>query len=185
MPITRFPHRRERSRGQSLVEFTLVVPILLLLLLGIADFARIYTAQVAIESAAREAADFGATKSSFWIGSPSDSDSNYAKTVSQMTERACLASRALPEYAGTASTCTNPSIQITLTDAAGAPASGCDNPKRSPAPCRVRVALTYNFRTIAPLGFDFFGTRLGLPDTLTFTRTSVFAISDFEIDKTP
>lgn len=47
-------------RGQSLVEFALVLPMLLVLLLGIADFGRVFAAGIALEAAARDAAEVGA-----------------------------------------------------------------------------------------------------------------------------
>lgn len=47
-------------RGQSLVEFALVLPMLLVLLLGIADFGRVFQAGIALEAAARDAAEVGA-----------------------------------------------------------------------------------------------------------------------------
>lgn len=48
------------QRGQSLVEFALVLPMLLVLLLGIVDFGRIFQAGIAVEAAARNAAEIGA-----------------------------------------------------------------------------------------------------------------------------
>jgi Flp pilus assembly protein TadG len=47
---------REDSRGQALVEFALVVPILMLLLLGIVDFARAWNVYEVLTDAAREGA---------------------------------------------------------------------------------------------------------------------------------
>jgi Flp pilus assembly protein TadG len=44
------------EKGQSLVEFALIVPVLILLLLGIMDFARIFHAYLTIDHAGREAA---------------------------------------------------------------------------------------------------------------------------------
>jgi Flp pilus assembly protein TadG len=44
------------EKGQSLVEFALIVPVLVLLLLGIMDFARIFHAYLTIDHAGREAA---------------------------------------------------------------------------------------------------------------------------------
>jgi hypothetical protein len=38
------------------------------------------------------------------------------------------------------------------------------------------VTLTYRFDLIAPTGL------LGIPPSMTFSRTAIFAISDFEID---
>lgn len=58
----RFPvHRRSppvetASRGQSLVEFALVLPLLLLILLAIIQFGFIFNTQVTITNAAREGA---------------------------------------------------------------------------------------------------------------------------------
>ncbi|HEY4634032.1 MAG TPA: TadE family protein [Candidatus Limnocylindrales bacterium] len=50
---------RRRLRGQSLVEFALVTPILLLIFAGAADLGRAFYAYVAIENAAKEGALFG------------------------------------------------------------------------------------------------------------------------------
>lgn len=44
------------EKGQSLVEFALVVPVLVLLLFGIADFGRAFHAYLTIDHAGREAA---------------------------------------------------------------------------------------------------------------------------------
>jgi hypothetical protein len=54
------PVRRETPRGQSLVEFALVLPMLLVLLLGVADFGRVFAAGITMESAARDAAEAAA-----------------------------------------------------------------------------------------------------------------------------
>jgi hypothetical protein len=54
-------HSGSRSeRGQSLVEFALVLPLLMILLLGIADFGRIFSAGITLEAAARDSAESAA-----------------------------------------------------------------------------------------------------------------------------
>ncbi len=47
---------REDRRGQALVEMAIVLPILLLVLMGIIDFGRIYHGSLTVTAAAREAA---------------------------------------------------------------------------------------------------------------------------------
>jgi Flp pilus assembly protein TadG len=42
------------DRGAALVEFALVVPVLLMVLMGIVEFGRAYNTQLSIEAAARE-----------------------------------------------------------------------------------------------------------------------------------
>ena len=47
-------HKNEK--GQALVEFTLVLPILLLLLFGIVEFGRVYNGSLTVNHVARETA---------------------------------------------------------------------------------------------------------------------------------
>ena len=51
---------RQQARGQSLVEFALLFPILIMLVLGIADLGRAYYALVALNDAAEEGAMYAA-----------------------------------------------------------------------------------------------------------------------------
>jgi Flp pilus assembly protein TadG len=56
-------HRYDRSsRGQSLVEFTLVLPVLLLLLIGIAEFGRAWMTRNILTGASREAVRIAAVQ---------------------------------------------------------------------------------------------------------------------------
>ena len=48
------------QRGQSLVEFGLILPVLLILTLGAIDFGRVYFTYVSVTNAARNGADYAA-----------------------------------------------------------------------------------------------------------------------------
>ena len=169
---------RRRERGQSIVEFALVLPVILLVLVAIVDLARIYTTIVNVESAAREAADFGTT-----LGAGHWSALDEPTTVGEMQRRACVASSNLPDYAdpdaNPANGCTNPSFAYCLTTVDGGAcepfnaAAGCEDPLRSP-PCIVTVTLTYDFHLFMPV-------TIGLPSTITFQRDSTFAMTDIEL----
>lgn len=56
--------KKMREGGQALVEFTLMLPILLLLLCGIIDFGWIYSNQLIVEFGTRDGARYGAINAS-------------------------------------------------------------------------------------------------------------------------
>lgn len=65
LPVTRTcehqsRHPSRRQRGQSLVEFAIMVPVLLILLMGLVDLGRAYYTYLALRDAAAEGANFGA-----------------------------------------------------------------------------------------------------------------------------
>jgi len=53
-------HRRA-ERGDALIEFAVVLPVLLLLLAGVTDVGRVYSSAVVVSNAARQAARYAAT----------------------------------------------------------------------------------------------------------------------------
>jgi Flp pilus assembly protein TadG len=172
------PRHRSAHAGQSVVEFAIMLPVVMLLLIAIADFGRLYTSAVAVESAAREAADYGSFQSNYW------SAPNVVTTVDRMQYRACIAASGshLEGYQSsdpTNHTCTNPSFTCNLehgsmaTDCAssGGWVNGvdCSQPATAP-PCIVHVRLDYEFRTLLGIA--------PLPTSLQIGRDSRFRISD-------
>lgn len=175
--------RRGRA-GQSVVEFAIVVPVLLFIVIAIADFGRLYTAAVAIESAAREAADYGAFRADNWS---STVPANITSTLAEMEKRACTAAAGshLEGYSGAAdnSTCTNPAFSCTLEwggsseacATSGGMVGGNDcsaiaTQAKTVDACTVHVRLDYDFRVILGL--------VPFPDSLPFGRDSRFRITD-------
>jgi Flp pilus assembly protein TadG len=178
---------QRRQTGQSIVEFALVLPVMLIVLLGIIDLARIYTTMMSVESAAREAADYATT---LGAGKWQDGAPRTA-TETEMERRACVAASDLPDYADPdddpqTGGCTNPSfaycVRTTALAPCGAfdPAAGCEDPLRV-TPCAVTVTLSHEFHLLAPLNFEFMGVTYGLPSSLTFERDSTFAITDIDL----
>ncbi|MGH2458351.1 MAG: TadE/TadG family type IV pilus assembly protein, partial [Chloroflexota bacterium] len=58
--------RNAQQRGQSLVEFALVAPLLFLIMLGIMEFGFMFERDVAITNAARSGARWAATHPTAW-----------------------------------------------------------------------------------------------------------------------
>ncbi len=50
-----------REHGQAIIEFALVVPVLILIMLGILDLSRMYQTYIVVANASREGARWGAT----------------------------------------------------------------------------------------------------------------------------
>ena len=177
------PLHHWRHLGQSTVEFALVTPVMLLLVLAIADFGRLYTSAVAVESAGREAADFGSFDASYWTSSPP----NLVTTVGEMQRRACTAAAGshLEGYQTTDpvnnTTCTNPTFTCTLerngasTDCLGSAGFtngvDCSDPATNP-PCTVHVQMTYRFKTFLLIP--------PLPSSIDIVRNSYFRISNLK-----
>ncbi len=150
----------------------------------IADFGRLYTAAVAIESASREAADYGAFSADHWS---STNPANITTTIAEMERRACTAAAGshLEGYVGAAdnATCTNPAFTCTLewgghttpcaTSGGMVDTNDCSaiatQPKTTEA-CTVHVRLDYTFRVILGL--------VTFPDSFPLGRDSRFRITD-------
>lgn len=167
-----------------MVEFALVLPIMVVLLLAIVDFARIYTTMMTVESAAREAADFGTTfgAGKWAAGPPRD------QTESDMKLRACVAASSLPDYEDpddpSTGNCTNPSYDYCMTvpetGVCGPPDDSCVDPLRA-QPCTVTVTLTYDFHLFAPFNINIGGRQIGLPATIDVVRDSTYAMTDIDL----
>jgi len=181
--LVRLPGRRMRS-GQSVVEFALLAPLLIVLAMAIADLARVYTTTIAVESAAREAADYGTFGSQKW--DPARYSMVPDGTEAEMRHRACVAASQLPDYVGPDDNCTNPTVTYQLSGDQGASwgaydsGLGCDNATREP-PCWLRVTVHYDFKLIAPFRIELFGVGLGLPDSISLERSSVFPMTDLSL----
>jgi hypothetical protein len=160
---------------------------MLLLVLAIADFGRLYTSAVAVEAAGREAADYGSFDASYWSNTPNGTSTNLVVTVNEMPRRACTAAANshLEGYQTSDpvnnTTCTNPTFTCTL-ERNGATADclgsngftngvDCSNPATDPH-CTVHVQMNYQFQTLVSFP--------PLPASISIARNSYFQISNLK-----
>ena len=148
----------------------MVVPLMFILAVAVGDFGRLFNAAIATESAAREAADYGAfLGSSAWAAA----DAPWTNNDTEMRLRACTAMAGEAGYENTAGTCSgNPTMTWRLEDSDGTspPSGDCGTRTGLVAPCRIHVTITYIFQPIIAVP--------PIPDSLSLTRESWFAISD-------
>ena len=123
-----------RSRGQALAEFALVLPVMMLVLLIVVDFGRLYQSWIQLNNAARVGANYAAMTAQTFTGS----DPTYQSLVRrEMSGAGCQLPAVFPP-AATFSPNTN----------LGSTAS---------------LSLTCNFRFITPVIGDTFGGSGTLP----------------------
>jgi Flp pilus assembly protein TadG len=158
--LPRLPRSISDRRGQSVAEFALILPVMLLIAVAVGDFGRIYASIIALESATREAADFGAFQESNWANSTA-SDA----TLAEMRRRACTAASSMPGYAGAPdnTSCTNPVFDIQPPSELTA-----DYGEGQVPIVVVRGTFTFTMAVSFP----------PLPENVTIVRESRFAVSD-------
>jgi hypothetical protein len=128
--------RTRSERGQGLVEFGLVLPLLLVFLLGVADFGRVFADGIALEAAARNSAEAAAqeylqlcakyvdvdTSGTCALGlQPTDYDTLHALAL----EVGCRESQRMTNRVAPGGNCTNPIIAVCIHDDVQGDASNC------------------------------------------------------------
>lgn len=188
--------------GQSLVEFALVLPLLLVILLGVADFGRIFHAGLVTQSAARAAAEVAALE---YLRDPPSavpaSDGYYQRLHQIAAETACEEMRLLPNttYSDGDSTCPEwPALAVCVHDGGDtqcdglAPASftagpaecsamadGWDPSRDSQGHAYVEVRVCYHFTTLFNLDLALpMNTGLSLGD-IYLQREAHFTVADY------
>jgi Flp pilus assembly protein TadG len=166
--VSKLIGRRRRSRGQSMVEFALVLPIFLLMLFGLIDMGRLVFASTTMSQAAREAARVASVQA-YWVGSTDPSCNQPAGPVCAATEAAMrtnvvAAANNMMEPFGdivtgdvhiacTLSTATPPSGEWT------SPTNNCSSATtRKAAASKVSVRIAMDFQPITPLIGQFFNS---------------------------
>jgi hypothetical protein len=104
-------------RGQSLVEFALVFPMLLVLLLGVADFGRVFHAGIVTESAARNSAEAAAQEYLQFRREATAADSaDFDRITAMAVAAVCEEAERLPNRQMSGSTCTMPVMAVCIHD---------------------------------------------------------------------
>ena len=145
-------------RGQSLVEFALVVPLFFLLLFGIIDIGRVMFVQMTLQHALREAGRFAVT------GNKVDPDGpGPLSTLSRVDSIIYMAQQAAAGLDVSA-------ISISSVSGGSVGAGRAGGPGDT-----VTVSLTANLRLITPMIGQFFGTG----GVYTFTVSTTFRNEPF------
>ena len=156
----RLRRRRNRSRGQTLVEFALILPVFLMLTLGVVDGARIFTAYISITNGTREGALFAAQGSNYgkWCSSTSTvtCPTGYV-SANQSTDPDNIAFRVQEEASGL----TQGSIVLS--------APTCDNGTCNSSSTKVTVQVQYSMTLFVPL----VSALMGSPVRMTATTSAV------------
>jgi TadE-like protein len=151
---------RGGSAGQSLVEFALVIPILLVLFVAIADFGRVFVAGVALEAATRDAAEAAANQYVAAppgpLGSPAPGGSStyYGPLHAYAASVVCAEMRDLPST-GPPPTCPDmPLVMVCVHDGQD---TGCDSQASAgsggiPSNCNSFTPRPTNSQTTNPDG---------------------------------
>jgi Flp pilus assembly protein TadG len=141
------------ERGQSLVEFALVLPLFLFLLFAVIDGGRYVYVNSTLSNAAREGARLGSVEAS-WRGSSDPScgavagpvcPANDAQLINHITT---AANRQMAPFGSV----TN--VYLSCTSSSGTPPTGnwtgatCGNPNSG---SQLSVRVTYTWRAITPL----------------------------------
>ena len=139
-PAEAGPDRRRRRRGQSLVEFAVVLPVFLLILAGLLDFGLGLYTQMTVINAAREGARLGVVEPG---------------NVSDITDRVdAMATGLDPSRLTVTVTCQRPTGPTTF--------GSCSAPAWQSGDAVV-VKVAYDYKMIWPLAF---GTNLNLSSTV-------------------
>lgn len=146
------------ARGQTLVEFALVLPILLVILLGVVDFGRVFSASMAVEASTRNAAEVGAIERlRNGPPAPGTEDAYYAALHLQVAKVVCSELSLLPNTTFDSANRTCPSmpvVRVCVHDGAdprcGAPIAGFDATS-VPFECG-NIAVAYSNVSGGPIG---------------------------------
>ncbi len=143
------PRRRRRTRGQALVEFSLILPVFILVLSGILDFGFLLYSRITVINAAREGA-------------------RAATTVSDPTTIPTVALGRV-KAASSGLTTTSPTMQVTTSCIAIATPGSCSfSSKTGSQPGdAVSVTVTYEYTSFFPL---LFGTKIPLGANVQMVR---------------
>ena len=141
MKAVGFGSTRHRSRGQSLVELSLLMPILAAILGGAIDFGRVYQASITLQSATRNAAEAAATDAT-------------TQAEAEVIARAVLCSETqdlpgfVPGGGGDIANCTVPAMTVTFTSSESAPGAVANYPV---ATATVAASLEFDMLVAWPL----------------------------------
>ncbi len=111
------PRRRSRTRGQSLVEFALVIPLFLLILSGIMDFGFLLYSRMTVINAAREGARVATTMTEDAGTIPSAVSSQVSAAAGGLTVNttSCRVPKGSTSCSGFGGTEAGDSVRVTVT----------------------------------------------------------------------
>jgi PKD repeat protein len=143
----------DRARGQSLVEFALILPIMLLLTLTALDFGRVYLGWISLQNMARAASNFAANNPEAWLTNDTATITEYRnQVINDAAATNCVLNPAVP-------------ADPTFTDGNG------DGNSTSIGD-RVSVSFTCKFSLITPVIANIVG------QTVNVSASAVFPIKD-------
>jgi PKD repeat protein len=148
-------HLHTRSRGQSLVEFALILPVFLFLLLSAIDFGRLFFTYIQINNAAREGAAFGAISPADCGGSPCLASSGIATKARQETNAQAQRGEGTVAVSATCANSAGTALACSLATGGGGPGN------------TITVSVSEPFTFVTPLINGLFNNNLRLNASAT------------------